>query len=87
MLAEWIMEFLKALEAELPPPTGQHHSLTFAQFGSDATGWEDKLCLGFRKSNGSQNYFLDDRDLVGYVRPTQCAKNVADMIRAAEGGR
>ena len=81
MNATWIMTFLKTLEAEAPPPPGQHHSLTFAQYGSDSEGWSDRLCLGFRKHNGSQNYFLDDNDLKPASDPAACARGFVAVLR------
>lgn len=64
MNATWIKEFLKSLEARIAPPVGTHHSLTFAQFGSDENGWKDELCLCVVRHNGSDKFFLSDSDLV-----------------------
>lgn len=74
--ASWIREFLRELESLIPPPTGQHHSLRFAQFGSDSEGWVDKLCLEMRRSNGSDYFFLEDQDLAPHS-PKGCAQRVS----------
>lgn len=58
-----IMEFLKLLESALPPPEGAHHSITFAQYGSDDAGWDDRLALGLREGGTTRIVFLEDGDL------------------------
>lgn len=62
---ETTLAFLRELEAEFPPPAGQHHSLTFAQYGSDEAGWQDKLCLTIRYSSGSQNFLYGEGEALG----------------------
>ena len=57
-----LLEFLKALEVAVPPPSG-HHAITFCQYGSDETGWEDRLGLHVRIGNGARTVFIEDKDL------------------------
>jgi hypothetical protein len=56
------MEFLKALEAALPPPERCHHCMMYAQYGSDETGWSDRLMLQVNKVGKFYPFFLDDND-------------------------
>lgn len=56
------MNWLKAIEVELPPPPRCHHAITYAQYGSDETGWEDKLALQLNIGGKFFCFFLDDYD-------------------------
>lgn len=62
-----IRSFLELLEKRLPPPMCCHHSIHFAQYGSDATGWEPRLALSLHlaQADGSSTYstlFLEAQD-------------------------
>jgi hypothetical protein len=58
-----LLEFLKALEVALPPEGG-HHAITFCQYGSASTGWEDRLGLHVRLGESAmQTVFLEEGDL------------------------
>jgi len=86
-----LLEFLKALEAAIPPPQG-HHAITFCRYGSDSDGWEAKLGLHIRmpkdfmkgdRTEGtkgeSQTFFLDGDDL---DQPTE--KLVAEIVHQVQ---
>jgi hypothetical protein len=62
--ARWLRLWLEGMERVIPPPVGTHHYLRFAEFGSDAAGWEKKLCLCVSTSTGSHNFFLEDDDMM-----------------------
>lgn len=40
-----ILAALKAIETAFPPPEHCHHALLVTRYGSDETGWEDRLTL------------------------------------------
>jgi len=84
----WIA-FLKDLERLLPPPLHCHHALTYAQYGSDKAGWEDKLALQINRGGTFLCVFLDESDcdfrpddLVGARRlATQVAECAKEPIK------
>lgn len=58
-----LREFLKELEEQTPSHSGKH-SFTYARTGSKKLGWEDRLALNVRLSNGdTQVIYLDPNDL------------------------
>lgn len=61
-MRETLLDFLKALEAAIPPPKGCHHALTFAQYGSDADGWQDRLALQINDAGRFHCFFIDPGD-------------------------
>ena len=64
-----LINFLKAVEDAIPPPPHGHHAITYARYGSDAAGWEDKLALqiavpSYIGGNAVFHcWFLDEADL------------------------
>ena len=58
-----LIEILKLLESAVPPPKSCHHLLMYAQFGSDETGWEDRLLLQVNKDGKFYPFFWDEDDL------------------------
>jgi len=58
----FLLETLKLLESIIVPPPGGHHSLTYAQYGSDEDGWEDRLALQVIRDGRFQCLFLDHSD-------------------------
>jgi hypothetical protein len=58
-----LIEFLRDLERAVPPLPACHHSITYAQYGSDMAGWEDKLALQVYFEGRFHCFFLDDGDL------------------------
>lgn len=80
-MRQFLIEFLKALEAEVPPPPNCHHVLTFARFGSDedGVGWSDQLALQVNLDGEFVAFFLEEvdfqkpiGDLVAYIAK-QCS--------------
>jgi len=61
-MKQWLMALLRALEVAVPPPTGGHHAITAARYGSDETGWEDHLALHLMTDGARVTLFLDDYD-------------------------
>lgn len=69
--AAYLRALLKALEERLPPPrhpdavAASHHGITFCRYGSDDTGWTDKLGLHIHLADPfrSQTIFVEDADL------------------------
>jgi hypothetical protein len=47
---------------EIPPPEKCHHALTFARYGSDETGWQEKLGLQINQAGVFHCFFLEDAD-------------------------
>lgn len=62
-MRDYLLQFLKELEIAIPPNIG-HHAITFNQYGSNETGFIDKL--GLQISHGPvpefDCYFLDKED-------------------------
>jgi hypothetical protein len=61
-MKQFLIDFLKLLERELPPPANCHHGIGYAQFGSDSTGWEDRLALQINVGGVFHCFFLDEAD-------------------------
>lgn len=76
MQAQSLIELLKKIESAIPPPEKCHHALTFAQYGSDEAGWEDKLCLQVNIGGKFQQFFLDDEDLANPNLPQEIGECV-----------
>jgi hypothetical protein len=58
-----ILDMLKGLEKVYPPKDKCHHALTYAQYGSDETGWSEELALQVSVKEGFICFFLDDNDM------------------------
>ena len=61
-MKQWLIDFLKELERLIPPPTGAHHAIVFARYGSDDSGWDDRLALQVNREGVFIAFFLDDSD-------------------------
>lgn len=59
---KFLIEFLKGLEASIPPPENCHHGITFAQYGSDKTGWMDMVAVQVNKHGKFHCFFLEESD-------------------------
>lgn len=57
-----LMAFLKGLEEAIPPASGIHHSIEFAEYGSAETGFEPILRLVVRTPEKYHDLFLEPRD-------------------------
>lgn len=57
-----LLTFLQKLEQLIPPPKGGHHSITYAEYGSDAQGWEPRLALHLNAGGFFHTLFFDDSD-------------------------
>ena len=42
---EWLLGLLKGIEEAVPPPRGNHHTISYNRYGNEEDGWEDKLGL------------------------------------------
>ena len=65
-MRDFLINLLKELELRVPPPPNCHHCITYAQFGSDKTGWEDRLALQVNRDGKFRCFFLDEDDLLGH---------------------
>lgn len=75
----YLIEFLKALEAAVPT-FGGHHGLSYCRYGSDTSGWTDKLGLHVRLSGDRvQTFFIEEGDLDKSVDEL-----VTDIVREVE---
>lgn len=73
-----LLEFLRSLEQAIDPGCG-HHAITFARYGSDSTGWGERLALHVHFHNGSQTLFLEEGDL---EKPAaQLTAEIKDLLR------
>lgn len=75
----YLLEFMKRLEFLCPPPPRCHHAITFAQYGSDETGWEEKLALQVNIDGTFRCIFLDGTDFNSGA--TDLANKVAEFVR------
>ena len=82
----WLIAFGKALEAAIPPAPKCHHALMYAQHGSDAAGWQDKLALQVGVNGKFYCWFLDDGDFETPVDEL-VATIVADLARMQENAQ
>ena len=73
-MRHYLLVFLKTLEVLIVPPTNCHHAITHAQFGSDETGWQERLAVQVNWKGKFYCFFLSDEDLA------QPAKKVAEEI-------
>lgn len=80
-IATTVRALLQALEAAVPPPDGQHHAITFNRYGSDVSGWQERLGLHVRVGAGFATFFLDDAD---FARPI--ADVVSEVLRGLPPG-
>jgi hypothetical protein len=62
-MRNYLIEFLKMLEVAIPPPENCHHAITYARYGSDADGWQDKLALQINLLGEFHCIFLEEDDL------------------------
>lgn len=82
-MRDYIMRFLKLLEENIPPPERCHHVITFAQFGSDETGWNDRLALQVNDQGKFYCFFLDDEDFT--LDPEHLVLGVmANLVKAKD---
>lgn len=77
-MRQYLIDLLKCLEAAIPPPANCHHAITFAQFGSDETEWEDRLALQINRGGIFHCIFLDDDDLQCF--PDYVAAHVVKLL-------
>lgn len=77
-MRQWLIDVLKALEAAVPPMPGGHHAMAFAQYGSDADGWTDKLALHIHNAGRFLCFFLEDEDLA--LAPQKFVAGIVDHI-------
>lgn len=61
-----VFGFLQKLEEVIPPPTGCHHSITCSKYGSDETGWEQRLAVNVWKERpdgkSCHTFWIEDGD-------------------------
>lgn len=71
MAIAWLLiDLLKGLEAEVPPPPRCHHAITYAKYDSDEAGWTDKLALQVYYNGKFFCFFIDDDDLADNLQRT-----------------
>lgn len=78
----WLLDFLKALEHEIPPPEGCHYALMALRYGSDESGWADKLGVHMRMVERMEIFFLEDADFA--KTPEVLAAEIATQLRNVE---
>lgn len=79
-MKSYLIEFLRRLEFLCPPPPNCHHAITFAQYGSDADGWEDRVALQVNINGTFRCFFFDEEDFA--KGPIDLANEVGEMIRS-----
>jgi len=58
----FLINTLKLLEQSSPPPKNAHHAITYARYGSNEDGWEDRLALQVNVDGTFHCLFLDAED-------------------------
>lgn len=61
-MRQFLIDLLKGLEAVVPPPENCHHCITYAKYGSDDAGWEDRLALQVNQNGTFHCFFLSEGD-------------------------
>ena len=75
-----VRTLLKRLEEELPPPPLCHHALTFAQYGSDKKGWEDKLAVQINFGGVFKCFFIENADQEKHVY--EVIDEIVNLVKA-----
>lgn len=89
----FLIETLKLLEVAIPPPPKAHHGISYAKYGSDESGWDDRLALHVNKSGVFHCLFFDDEDfekspetlvgeIVAILQPAQTLSGNAPIASA-----
>lgn len=76
---QFLIEVLKGLEVVVVPSPKGHHAITFARFGSDGVGWEDKLALQVNDGGIFRCFFLDEEDLER--TPEQIISEIVKLLK------
>jgi hypothetical protein len=84
-MRQWLIDMLKRLEFLVPPPPNCHHAITFAQFGSEEDGWQDRLALQVNCDGKFHCLFLDDEDC--HQEAIDIADEIADLLRKGPPGQ
>ena len=83
-MKQYLLDFLKELEMQLAPPAKCHHSICYCRYGSNETGWEDKLGVFVNDGYVFETYFLDDEDF--NKTPTELVEEIVRLHRERNEG-
>ena len=83
-MRQFLIDMLKRLEFLVPPPAHCHHAITYAQFGSDKTEWQDRLAVQVNVDGKFLCFFLDDEDF--HQEAEAVANEIAELIRKGTAG-
>ena len=83
------IDLLQLLDVKLPPPSRCHHSIHFAQYGSDHDGWSDRLALTLplQRPTGERTFltlFFDPEDF--QKESARLAESVLVAVHSAGHG-
>ena len=84
-MREFLLGLLKELETRIPPPEKVHHCITYAQYGSDETGWEDRLALQVNDHGKLLCFFLEDADFDKKI--SVLVEEIADSVENEPDGQ
>ena len=73
-MRQFLIDLLKGLESAVAPASGCHHAITYAQYGSDETGWDDKLAVWINGKGGEQPRCF-------FIEPDDESKSADEIIR------
>lgn len=62
-MKQFLIDLLRELESAVPPPKNCHHVISYAQYGSNESGWEDRLAVQVNRNSVFHCFFLDDDDM------------------------
>jgi hypothetical protein len=77
----YLIDFLRVLEQRIQPPRNCHHVITYAQYGSDDEGWNEKLAVQVNDRGNFYAFFIDDDDFS--APPDALAEEIA-MLHAKQ---
>ncbi len=76
-MLNYLLELLRTLESEVPPPPKCHHAITRAHYGSDEKGWVEKLAVQINDGGKFYCFFIDQDDC--YKSAVALASEIAEV--------
>ena len=83
-MREYVITLLKQMEEAIAPPQHCHHALTYARYGSDESGWVDKLALQVNQNGSFHCFFIDEGDDLN--PPEDIVAEIVGMILIPDPG-
>lgn len=78
-MREYLIDFLMSLERLVPPPPKCHHVLLHSRYGSESSGWEDKLAVQVNVNGVFHAFFLEEKDFES--KPFMLAIMIENLVK------